>query len=284
MWIWLTLASAFLLGIYDIAKKQAVKKNSVLYVLLFATGFSTLLLSPFLSAGSLSDHLYLLLKAALVTASWISGLIGIKLLPITTSSTIKASRPVFVLVFSITLFGERLNFLQLAGIIVAILALYMLSRSSKKEGIEFKHNTGFTCMCISVLTGSASALYDKHIMSSLGMEPLFVQSWCNLYITILLGLTVLVWDVLLKKGTQKFKWDWMLVLIAVMITCADYFYFLALSKEGALLSVISMVRRCSVIVTFSGGALIFKEHNIRDKAIDLAVLLGAMALIVIGTA
>lgn len=284
MWIWLTLASAFLLGIYDVAKKQAVKKNSVLHVLLFATGFSTILLSPFLSAGSGDEHLHLILKAVLVTTSWVSGLIGIKMLPITTSSTIKASRPVFVLVFSILLFAEKLNFWQLAGIFLAIVSLYMLSRSSKKDGIEFKRNTGFACMCISVIAGATSALYDKHIMSGLDMEPLFVQSWCNFYITVLLGLIILFWDFILKKGAQKFHWDWMLVLIAIMITCADYFYFLALSKEGALLSVISMVRRCSVIVTFACGALIFKEHHIRDKAIDLAVLMAAMALIVIGTA
>lgn len=283
MWIWLTLASAFLLGIYDVAKKQAVKKNGVLYVLFFATGISTLMLSPFLSAGTISDHAHLLFKAILVTASWVSGLIGLKLLPITTSSTMKASRPVFVLVFSLILFGEKLNFLQVSGIVTAMVSLYMLGRSSKKEGITFRNNMGLVCMCISILSGVASALYDKHIMSALNMEPLFVQSWCNLYITALLGITLIIWNMILKKDEAKFRWDWLILIIAVMITCADYFYFLALSKDGALLSVISMIRRCSVIVTFVFGALIFKENNIREKALDLTVLLIAMALIIIGT-
>jgi hypothetical protein len=45
-------------------------------------------------------------------------------------------------------------------------------------------------MGISVLTGVASALYDKYIMK--GMEPMFVQSWTNLFITIILALCVLV--------------------------------------------------------------------------------------------
>lgn len=282
MWIWLILASALLLGFYDVAKKEALKKNSVLYVLFIATAISTLLLVPFMGPGSENDHLHLVLKAFLVTSSWVSGLVGIKKLPLTTASTIKASRPIFVLIFSLILFGEKLNWMQWCGIIVAFAALFMLSRSSKKEGIEIKSNSGFVWMAVSVLTGAASALYDKHILAS--MDPLFVQSWSNVYITVLLGISILIWDVILKKRSEKFKWDWTLLLIAVLITAADFLYFLALSQEGALLSVISIVRRCSVIITFAGGALLFKEHNIRSKALDLAVLLAGIGIIVLGTA
>ena len=47
MWIWLTLASALLLGSYDVAKKFALKRNDVYYVLLAATALTTLFLSPF---------------------------------------------------------------------------------------------------------------------------------------------------------------------------------------------------------------------------------------------
>ena len=107
MWIWLTLFSAILLGSYDIVKKQAVKSNSVLWVLFGATALSTLFLTPFFSAGPLEDHLRLMAKAVLVSLSWISGLIAIKLLPLTTVSTIKASRPMFVLLFSLIIFHEN---------------------------------------------------------------------------------------------------------------------------------------------------------------------------------
>ena len=74
MWVWLSVCSAFLLGIYDVEKKQALKKNSVLWVLLGATAMSALFLCPFLSRGPLEDHLSLVLKAVLVSSSWISGL------------------------------------------------------------------------------------------------------------------------------------------------------------------------------------------------------------------
>lgn len=281
MWLWTTILSALFLGLYDVAKKQSLKRNGVLQVLLCATALSTLFLCPFLSKGSAQDHLTLIFKALLVSTSWISGLWGMKLLPLTTASTIKATRPVFVLLFSIILFGERLNAWQWGGSIMAICALYLLSVSSRKEGIRFSSNKGVACMALSVVSGAASALYDKHIMSH--MEPLFVQSWTNFYITLVLGIILAVMFLFDRKHQEPFQFDWMLLLIAVLITVADFAYFYSLSCEGAMLSIVSMVRRSSVIVPFIFGAVMYKEKRIKGKILDLAVLLCGMAMIIFGT-
>ena len=48
MWLWLTLLSALLLGTYDVAKKRALKRNGVYWILVTATGLTALYLSPFL--------------------------------------------------------------------------------------------------------------------------------------------------------------------------------------------------------------------------------------------
>lgn len=283
MWMILTLCSALLLGCYDVAKKYALKRNSVLYVLLVATFLTAVFLSPFLTGGTLNDHLALLVKAVLVTSSWVTGLVAIKRLPLTTASTIKASRPVFVVIFSIIIFGERLTLLQWAGVVMVIASLWLLSRTSSREGIAFSRNAGIAWMAVSVITGAASALYDKHLLNQ--MQPLFVQSWSNIYITLLLGICVLVKA--FADGPQRrehFQWDWTILLIALLITAADYLYFVALHSEGALLSVISLVRRSSVIVTFALGAILFKENRIADKALDLAILLCGITLLLVASA
>lgn len=281
MWLWMTLGSALMLGIYDVMKKSALKRNGVLWILLIATAFSTLFLCPFLKGGSLQDHLHMMLKAVLVTTSWVSGLIGIKHLPITTASTLKASRPFFVVIFSILIFGENLNIWQWAGVALALLALTLLSMSSKKEGISFAHSKGVAAMAVSILAGVASALYDKHIVG--GLEPMFVQSWANFYVTILLAICVVVKALHDGAERERFHWDWLLVGIAIFITGADALYFFALKQDGALLSIISLIRRCSVVVTFALGAVIFKENKIKEKSIDLAVLLAAMGLLLYGS-
>ena len=113
--------------------------------------------------------------------------------------------------------------------------------------------------------------------------PLFLQSWCNFYITLLLGLCILVKALHDKENREHFKWDWMLLLIAVFITGADMLYFFALKQEGALLSVISIMRRCSVVVTFVVGAIVFKEKKLKAKSLDLAILLAGMACLILGS-
>ena len=281
MWLWMTVGSAVLLGLYDVAKKKALAHNGVLWVLLAATALSALFLCPFLTAGTWEDHVQLMVKAVLVTTSWVSGMIGLKLLPITTVSTLKASRPFFVVIFSIILFGEMLNVWQWIGVALALLALTMLSVSSRKEGIRFLKSKGVAAMAVSILAGVASALFDKYIMRQ--MEPLFVQGWANIYITVLLALCVLVKGIADGKERERFHWDWNLLLIAVLITAADMLYFFSLNADGALLSVISLLRRCSVVVTFVLGAILFKEKKIKEKALDLTILLAGMGFLLYGS-
>ena len=275
----MALASAFLLGFYDVAKKLALKRNDPYWILLLATGLSAVFVSPFLSWGSGADHLRLIFKAVLVTSSWVSGMIALQLLPITTVSTFKTSRPMFVVLFSILLFGERLDLLQWCGVAAVLTALWLLSVSSEREGISFKGNRGFWALLLSVVTGVASALWDKHILT--GMQPLFVQSWTNIYITLMLALLILFRK--MRGRSAPFRWDWTILLIAVLITGADMLYFFSLKQDGALLSVISLIRRSSVIITFGVGAVLFSEKRIAQKAGVLLLMLAGVVLLMLGS-
>ena len=298
MWLWMTLASALMLGIYDVFKKQASTRNDVLHILLYVTSLSTLILSPFIftsafgwqwlegtafnaSPGSLRDHLLVLLKAFIVSISWITGLMGLKNLPITTAGTIKTSRPVFVLLGSILIFGERLNLWQWVAIIIAFVALWLLGHTSKREGFDFVRNRWVLCMWVSVISGVASALLDKHLMGSL--QPMFVQGWCNFYIMLILTVILLVMKYSGSPSYQPYKHDWLILLIALFITWSDFLYFLSLSGEGAMLSVVSILRRSSVIITFVCGAIFFKEKNLKSKGLALLILLVAMVILVLAS-
>ncbi len=101
-----------------------------------------------------------------------------------------------------------------------------------------------------------------------------------------MALSLLVWSIIRRRkniAAQPFRWDWSLLLIAVFITLSDFFYFYSLSQEGSLLLVVSMLRRSSVVVSFIGGAIVFHEHNLRDKALEMALLLAGMAVILFGS-
>jgi transporter family protein len=226
------------------------------------------------------QHLLVALKAVIVAATWLFGYLAVKYLPLTIVSPIYALRPVLVLLGSILIFGERLNIYQWIGVVVAFVAFYLMNRSSHKEGIRFKSNKGVFYLLMAVLLGVGSAFCDKILMK--GIQPASVQAWCGLYIAILYGvLTLIIWAP--KRKENKFEWRWSIVLISLFLSIADFCYFNALAQEGALLAVISLIRRGSVIVSFSLGAIFFKERNIRSKAFALCVLLVGLYFLLHGS-
>lgn len=297
MWLILAFTSAALLGLYDVAKKQAVKNNAVPTVLLLNTLFSSLLFLPVIISSEcdlgwfgatifdvepqpLRSHLLIILKSAIVLSSWIFGYFGIKHLPLTFVGPINATRPVLVLVGAMLLFGERLNTLQWIGVLLALVSIFMLSRAGKKEGIDFTHNRWILCVAAAAILGAASGLYDRYIMQEL--EPLFVQSWYNIYQLTMMAIAVMLIH-LLQPNRTPFHWSWAIPLISLFLSAADLAYFVALSNQEAMISVVSMIRRGSVVVSFACGAMLFREKNLRAKAIDLIFILAGMIFLWLGS-
>ncbi|MBR3855086.1 MAG: DMT family transporter [Bacteroidaceae bacterium] len=297
MWVLLAFVSAALLGCYDFFKKVSLRDNSVLAVLLLNTLFSSLIFAPFIMLshaglvtdgflyvpqGSLHQHLLLMLKAVIVLGSWLCGYIGIKHLPITIVSPIQATRPVLVLLGALLLFGEQLNAYQWIGVLTAIVSFFLLSRSGKREGINFAHNRWILFVIMAALLGAVSALYDKFLMQHL--RPMFVQSWFNIYQCVLMAVIVLAMNLLSKRQRSKrFVWRWSIPLISIFLAVADFCYFSALAREGALIAVVSMIRRGSVVVAFAFGALLLHEKNLRSKALDLLLILLGLFFLYLGS-
>ena len=304
MWLILAFLSAALLGFYDVFKKKSLKENAVIPVLTLNTLFSSLLFLPFiilsaqgyLSEDSLfythqygwAEHKYILLKSLIVLASWLFAYFGLKHLPITIVGPINATRPVMVLIGAMTFFSERLNLWQWVGVIIAMIGLYMLSRSSKKEGIDFKHNKWIIFVVLANMLGAVSGLYDKFLMASpenggVGLDKLAVQSWYTFYqFFLMLAMLALLWWPL-RKETTPFRWDWCIILISIFLSAADFAYFYALGLDGAMISIVSMVRRGSVVVSFLFGAMVFREKNLKAKVLDLALVLLSMLFLFIGS-
>ena len=195
MWLSLAFLSAALLGLYDVAKKKSLSGNAVLPVLLLNTLFSSLLFLPAIlsaelglgwfdstplaaSRGTAEAHALVAVKSVIVLTSWIFGYFGMKHLPLTIVGPVNATRPVLVLVGALAVFGERLNGFQWIGVALALTSLVLLSRSGRREGVDFRHNVWILCLAAAAVTGAASGLYDKYIMTRL--DPAFVQSWYNL--------------------------------------------------------------------------------------------------------
>lgn len=298
MWLALAFASAFLLGCYDINKKLSLNGNAVVPVLFFNTLICSLIFIPFVfiswykpsllqdslfyvPSAPLAVHAKIILKSIIVLSSWHFAYFATKHLPLTITGPIKATQPVMTLCFAVLIFQERLNPYQWVGVLLAISSFYLLSFSGKKEGIHFKHNKWILCMLLSAITGSMSGLYDKYLMKSL--DPMLVQAWYNIYqVLLMLFVLAFLWYPTRKK-TTPFHWRWSIIFISIFLTIADFLYFYALSMPGSMISIISLVRRSNVLVTFAAGALFFHEKNLKSKAFDLLLVLIGMLFLILGS-
>jgi drug/metabolite transporter (DMT)-like permease len=136
--------------------------------------------------------------------------------------------------------------------------------------------------------GAVSGLYDKYLMApvesgGVGLDRMLVQSWYNIYqCFMMLAMLMLLWWPK-HNETTPFHWHWSIIGVSIFRSTADFMYFYSLSLPDAMISIVSMVRRGSVIVSFLFGAVFFHEKNLKAKAFDLALVLLGMICLYIGT-
>ena len=297
MWVLLAFVSAFLLGCYDICKKKSLNGNAVIPVLFFNTLISSIIFIPFVLLSFFTDvldgtvfyvprvsfttHSMVMLKSVIVLSSWLTGYFSVKNLPLTIVGPIKATQPMITLTGAIIIFGERLNMYQWTGVLLSILSFYLLSVSGKKEGINFSHNKWILYAVLSIIFGAISGLYDNYLMKS--FDVMTVQVWFNVYqFLLMIPILMLLWYPR-RKQTTRFSWKWSIVFISLFLAMADWVYFYALSFPDSMISIVSMIRRSSVLVTFIAGSILFQEKNVKNKAFDLFLVLLGMIFLYLGT-
>lgn len=294
-WLTLTLASAACLGFYDVAKKAALRDNPVLPVLLLSTlsGFGLLLLElglgasvPALSRFALeslspAEHGRVLVKSAIVTASWVFTFLAIKHLPISLATPIRATAPLFTVLGAFVLFGERPLGRQWLGMVIVLAAYVAFSAIGKREGIVFRSDRWVGFLLVGTLIGSASGLYDKYLLQELALPPFTLQFWFTLYgAGLQTGLCL--WFARSRPASAPLELRGWIVLVGSLLVIADQFYFEAVASEGALISVVSVLRRSNVLVSFAFGAWLFRERMLRHKALALAGVLAGLVLLLRG--
>ncbi|MFA7230202.1 MAG: DMT family transporter [Victivallaceae bacterium] len=288
-WLLPILASAIALGFYDLCKKHAVRDNSVMPVLFFATVSGTIF---FLFAAVISGkvsaiascgifHWWLIMfKSLLVSSSWICAYYAMRELPISIATPIRASSPLWTFIGSLFLYNEFPSWLQGLGMVSIFAGYYLFSVMGKLEGISFRHHRGIHLIILATLSGSISALYDKYLLGVIRIPHDTVQFWFSVDLVLVLWLAWWVRRKLFRDG-RKFVWRWSIPLTGILLILADWLYFYAVSLPETRISILSLVRRCSCLVTFGVGVYYFRDLNIRGKAVAMILILIGLILFTI---
>ena len=297
MWIWLGLVSMVFLGVYDLFKKHALNHNAVLPTLLISNSASVLIVLPILLISTfvpewlegtvfyaapmpLQWHGYLIIKSLIVGTSWTCAYFALKHLPISIVSPIRASAPVWTLVGAIFIFHEQPSPLQWAGMGLIFVSYFIFSLLMREEGIHFHRSKWVGLIFLATLIGTCSTLFDKWLIQGAGMKPAQVLVWYFLYLSVFFTtINALFWWPNRSK-TTPFQWRWSIPLIGTFLVVADFVYFVAVADPEALIVILSVLRRCSVLISFFVGAFLFKEVNKRKKSwVLVGIMIGVLLIL-----
>ncbi|PTX94276.1 DMT family transporter [Opitutus sp. ER46] len=295
-WILASLVSAVFLGCYDLCIKHSVRENAVLPVLFLANVCSALVWLTLMAAAAVApdlvpstfavpsltglQHLQMLLKSVIVASSWCCSYFAVKHLPVSLAAPIRATGPVWTLVGALLVLGERPTWLEMLGVVVTLASFLGLSLAGAREGIVFHRNKWIWWMCAGTLLGGVSGLYDKFLLGREGFTAATVQAWFSIYLALLFLPLALGWKLRLWTRNE-FHWRWSILGVSFALLLADFVYFSALRDPDALVSLVSSLRRGSILIAFAGGILLFKEKHGRQKLpAVIGVLIGIVLTLV----
>ena len=287
-WIAWILASAVLLAFYDLAKKASVRDNAVLPVLLVSTlfGCAAFLLGLWASgrfapvAARVDSRLAGLaaVKSLIVATSWVFTFCALRTLPITIATPIRASAPALVFIAAFFLYGEVPSFVQAIGMLAVFGGYWAFSWAGRHEGIDFLRNRAVWCAIAGACFSAFSSIWDKYVFQVVSAPVEAVQFHFQLGLVVVYA-TLLAGQRLLRLPHARFEFRATIPAVGILLAAADWLYFKGLAVPGAPISVGSLLRRFSVVITFVLGARFFHETNLRRKALALAaILLGVLLL------
>ena len=199
-WILASLVAALFLGLYELCTKHAVRENAVVPVLFLgcvcsAAVWTGLMVFAALRPGALPaaltttplgwlGHVQLAGKSALVASSWMFTYFAMKHLPVSITSPIRATGPIWTIAGALVVLAERPSPLEWAGIATTLVSFVGLSFAGRGEGIRFHRDRSIAYMIAGTLLGAVSALYDKYLLGAAGFSVPTVQAWFSVYLAV----------------------------------------------------------------------------------------------------
>ena len=289
-WTAWILLSSFFLALYDLAKKASVRNNAVLPVLLCSTccGCAAFIgglgvcgkIPEVLSSASGQALGLAAIKSVIVATSWVFTFYALRTLPITIATPIRASAPALVFIAAFFLYGEIPSWIQAIGMLAVFGGYFAFSWAGKHEGIDFFRNKAVWSAIAGAGFSALSSIWDKYVFQVAAAPVETVQFFFQIGLVCVYAL-ILSGQRLLKIPHDRFEFRFTIPFVGILLAMADWLYFRGLAVPDAPISVGSLLRRFSVVITFVLGARFFHETNLRRKALALAAILVGVILLCI---
>ncbi len=276
LWIFFVIIYALLKGTREGMKKAALKKSSSNEILFFYTLIGWLFTLPYINVALSLEPLYIFfafIKASVVCTAWIFAFTALKNMSVSLYGIMDLSRMIFSTLLGVFALGEDFTLPKAIGMTLVIIGLLL---------VNLKKNTSSKGVTISVLIAAllncffnaVSGTMDKVLMRH--MESSQLQFWFMLFMTLIYGVMLIIKRE--KISVKSIKTNYWIPLLSISLIVGDKLLFEANASPESQVTLMTIIKQSSVIVTTITGWLIFKEKNIIYKLMCTMIILSGILI------
>lgn len=281
LWIVFIILYGIFKGLREPIKKAALKRNGVLETLFMYT-FLGFIMSVFsvkdVFSLSLDCYIIIFIKSLIIFIAWIWTFTSVKALPVSLYGVIDMSRVLFSTLMGVVFLGERLTFKGSISLVLVMLGLYLVNL--KREGKDEEYNAKYIWITIfSCALNALSGTIDKFIMSDYVITSAQLQFW----FMFMLSMMYLVY-IIIKKEKVDVKGcitNPYIYAISFLLVLGDRMLFIANADPESKVTIMTLLKQSSAIVTIIAGKVIYKEKNILFKILCAGIIIFGIMLAVI---
>lgn len=279
LWILLVFIYGILKGFREIFKKKALEQSSLMEVLFFYTFIGFLFVLPDAKTAmqlELPVIGYICIKSFIIFIAWILGFSAIQQMSVSLYSVLDLSMVLFSTLFGVVILNEQMTVSRSIGLLLVLtgLVLVNLHGFQKTEKNKPKY---VVFILIASLLNATSALMDKILMKSITSSQL--QFWFMFLMSLMYLAYLIVSKIRIHWNTLR-KNYWILIL-GVMNVLGDRVLFMANAIPDSKVTVMTIVKQCSCIITIIVGKFVFQEENIRYKLLCAGIVITGIAIALI---
>ena len=268
-------------------------------------------------ALGMEPNFYLLIavKSFIIFLAWICSFTALKRLPVSLYGILDMTGVLFATMLGVVFLGESLSVLRVLGLVTVCGGLLLLKfkprfirRGGEPDGVEVAKAEGaagvvpgkseaaakdvalpaqtgrhfvpksqmgiYTAIAvISCLLNAVSGFLDKLFMKDVTTSQL--QFWYLLFLCAYYVIYICIRRIKIERSIVKNGWVW---LLAVLFVAGDKALFMANGIPESSVSVMTLIKQSSCIITIICGKLIFKEKDTGYRLFCAAVIIAGIVL------
>lgn len=295
--MWLALLSAVVFALKDVVSKEFFSKydispSQILFENFFiAVAFLLLFLFPAIQFELFYQYWHLfVLKSFFLGLSSIVYIMLLKQYEVSSVSPLLNLSPFFVLVLATIFLGEVISFIQFIGIVIILIATYILELHTTHHTKKFPHifhinqllkkPTLFFIKVFVVLIAAGSATITDRIILEEGVSVITALYFTSLIIFLVLSVYFIKEKIFFER-VKKLITEPQTIIIGAIRTLDLGVILYAIAQPAALVSIIIPLRRTSTLLSSLFGGMLFHESHLQRKLFSTVLMIIGVIFIVV---